>query len=145
MTMKKLKMFSVLFLLTQTLFAQSSTETDSAFIRDNYTKREVYITMRDGIRLFTAIYSPKDVSKKYPMLLKRTPYTVAPYGENEYTKSFQNRTLAQQGTPERDAHDLRRARGNGENRGRGEDVRRRLKAIIVVRLRPGDQLCLHHR
>ena len=53
--------------------------------------------MRDGIKLFTAIYTPKDLSKKYPILLKRTPYTVAPYGESEYVKTFQNMTLGRQG------------------------------------------------
>ena len=95
--MKKLQVFLVLFLLTQILFAQPTTETDSAFIRDNFTKRETYITMRDGIRLFTAIYTPKDLSKKHPILLSRTPYTVSPYGEDMYKTRFQNMTLARQG------------------------------------------------
>ena len=71
--------------------------TDSAYIRDNFTKREVYIPMRDGIRLFTAIYTPKNTDAKYPILLKRTPYTVAPYGENKMPNSFQNMTLARGG------------------------------------------------
>ena len=44
--------------------------------------------MRDGIRLFTAIYTPKDQSKKYPILINRTPYTVSPYGENLYKTSL---------------------------------------------------------
>lgn len=52
--------------------------------KDNYNKREVYIPMRDGTRLFTAIYTPKDSSKKYAVLLNRTPYSVAPYGENNF-------------------------------------------------------------
>lgn len=50
------------------------------YITDNYTKREVMIPVRDGIKLFTSIYEPKDKSQKYPILLNRTPYTVAPYG-----------------------------------------------------------------
>lgn len=40
--------------------------------------------MRDGVRLFTAVYAPKDRSQSYPILLLRTPYSVRPYGENEY-------------------------------------------------------------
>ena len=40
--------------------------------------------MRDGVKLFTAIYVPKDSSKKYPVLLNRTPYSIAPYGEENY-------------------------------------------------------------
>ncbi|MFN6963147.1 MAG: CocE/NonD family hydrolase [Pyrinomonadaceae bacterium] len=58
------------------------------YIRANYTKREVMIPMRDGVRLFTAIYSPRDQSKKYPILLNRTPYTVAPYGEDKFRTSL---------------------------------------------------------
>lgn len=63
-------------------FAQQNS--DSAYIRQHYTKMECYIPMRDGVKLFTSIYIPKDQSKKYPFLINRTPYTVAPYGENQY-------------------------------------------------------------
>lgn len=56
----------------------------AAYIRENYTKREVQIPVRDGIKLFTAIYEPKDRSQKYPILLNRTPYSVAPYGEDRF-------------------------------------------------------------
>lgn len=62
-------------------FAQQS---DSAYVRENYTKIERSIPMRDGIKLFTAIYIPKNKGKKYPFMINRTPYTVAPYGENKY-------------------------------------------------------------
>ena len=54
------------------------------YIKANYTKREVSIPVRDGVKLFTAIYEPKDTSKKYPILLNRTPYTVAPYGSENF-------------------------------------------------------------
>ncbi|MBA3829253.1 MAG: CocE/NonD family hydrolase [Taibaiella sp.] len=57
---------------------------DSAWIVTHYTKKEVYITMRDGVRLFTAIYAPKDLSQKHPVLLNRTPYSIAPYGEGNF-------------------------------------------------------------
>ena len=60
----------------------------AAYIRANYTKREVMIPVRDGIKLFTAIYEPKDKSQKYPILLNRTPYTVGPYGEDKFKGSL---------------------------------------------------------
>lgn len=58
-------------------------ETDSAEIklRETYTKREVMIPMRDGIRLYTAIYEPKDNRRKHPILMMRTPYSCEPYGD----------------------------------------------------------------
>src|SRR5687767_12439049 len=45
-----------------------------------YTKYEYRIPMRDGVRLFTSVYVPKDDSTPYPILLDRTPYSVGPYG-----------------------------------------------------------------
>ena len=54
------------------------------YIKDHYTKREVYIPMRDGVKLFAAIYEPKDKDKKYPIMFDRTPYSVAPYGPKEF-------------------------------------------------------------
>ncbi len=53
-------------------------------LKAHYTKHEYYITMRDGTRLFTSVYSPKDKSKTYPILMKRTPYSLRPYGVNNY-------------------------------------------------------------
>src|SRR5580700_3482491 len=50
----------------------------------HYTKYEFRIPMRDGVKLFTSVYVPKDQSKKYPILLTRTPYSVRPYGEDQY-------------------------------------------------------------
>ncbi|WP_238537517.1 CocE/NonD family hydrolase [Zavarzinella formosa] len=49
-----------------------------------YTKYEYRIPMRDGVKLFTSVYVPKDDSKTYPMLMKRTPYSIAPYGVDTY-------------------------------------------------------------
>lgn len=54
------------------------------YFQANYTKSEYMVPMRDGVRLFTAIYAPKDTSKTYPILLRRTPYTVSPYGEDNF-------------------------------------------------------------
>ncbi|HXH69785.1 MAG TPA: CocE/NonD family hydrolase [Pyrinomonadaceae bacterium] len=55
----------------------------AAYIKTNYTKREVLIPMRDGVKLFTSIYEPKAKAEKYPIMLNRTPYTVAPYGKDK--------------------------------------------------------------
>lgn len=52
--------------------------------RERYTKHELYIPMRDGVRLFTIVYTPKDTSKIYPILLQRTPYSIGPYGADRY-------------------------------------------------------------
>ncbi|SHK65816.1 hypothetical protein SAMN04488028_10722 [Reichenbachiella agariperforans] len=54
-------------------------ETDSLFIVNNYDKLEVEIPMRDGTKLFTAVYTPND-GGEYPIILFRTPYSIAPYG-----------------------------------------------------------------
>jgi putative CocE/NonD family hydrolase len=54
------------------------------FVKANYTKYEHMIPMRDGVRLFTAVYVPKDTSEKYPILMVRTPYSCRPYGIDEY-------------------------------------------------------------
>ena len=53
-------------------------------VKANYTKYEYRIPMRDGVRLFTAVYVPKDQTQRYPILLTRTPYSVQPYGEDAY-------------------------------------------------------------
>jgi putative CocE/NonD family hydrolase len=54
------------------------------YVKAHYTKYEYRIPMRDGKKLFTAVYVPKDDSKPYPILLLRTPYNVKPYGVDKY-------------------------------------------------------------
>ena len=84
--MKRNKMYKNVFLILFcfTLTAQAQPGDRETYIRDHYTKMERYITMRDGIRLFTSIYVPKDQTRKYPILITRTPYSLKPYGETEY-------------------------------------------------------------
>ena len=53
---------------------------DAAYVREHYTKYEYLVPMRDGVRLMTAVYIPKDDRKTYPILLSRTPYGLRPYG-----------------------------------------------------------------
>ncbi len=57
-------------------------------VKANYTKSEHLIAMRDGVKLFAAVYSPKDTSQKYPILLNRTPYSCAPYGSDAYKENI---------------------------------------------------------
>ena len=54
------------------------------YVKAHYTKYEYRIPMRDGKRLFTAVYAPKDDAHPYPILLTRTPYSVRPYGADQY-------------------------------------------------------------
>jgi putative CocE/NonD family hydrolase len=77
--LKSALIFVPLFLATFVL-----PQSNDAEVRALYTKTEQQITMRDGVKLFTAIYTPKDTSQKYPIMLNRTPYSVAPYGPNAY-------------------------------------------------------------
>jgi putative CocE/NonD family hydrolase len=56
------------------------------YVKAHYTKYEYRIRMRDGKKLFTAVYVPKDASQPYPILMERTPYNVSPYGEDQYKK-----------------------------------------------------------
>jgi putative CocE/NonD family hydrolase len=85
--LRKLLLFSFLFSFLTTT---AQNEQDSAWIRDNYTKKEIYIPMRDGIKLFTSVYEPKDKTEKHPILMNRTPYSCSPYGENNFRGFWNN-------------------------------------------------------
>ena len=66
------------------LFGQSDAEGQDFDVKEHYTKYEYRIPMRDGVHLFTAVYVPKDSSHTYPFLIERTPYSVGPYGVDQY-------------------------------------------------------------
>jgi putative CocE/NonD family hydrolase len=78
--MKNLLVVVIVFMSYAFAKAQSS----STYVQDNYTKTAQYIPMRDGTRLYTVIYAPKDQTSDYPIMMQRTCYSVAPYGENEF-------------------------------------------------------------
>ncbi|HLP73083.1 MAG TPA: CocE/NonD family hydrolase [Bacteroidales bacterium] len=77
---------------------QNGTETEVNFSREQikaaagslsdlqtkYDKKEVYITMRDGVKLFTSIYTPKDTTSPHPVLINRTPYNIEPGGPGNF-------------------------------------------------------------
>lgn len=65
------------------LFWNCGPEAEQGFnLTANYDKSEYKVPMRDGIKLHTVVYSPRDKSQEYPILMVRTPYSADPYGEN---------------------------------------------------------------
>lgn len=58
------------------------------YVKSHYTKYEYRIAMRDGKKLFTSVYVPKDASQPHPILLKRTPYSLKPYGVDQYPEDL---------------------------------------------------------
>lgn len=62
------------------LWAQNGRNVTEEWLKENYTKREVMIPMRDGARLYTAVYEPVSSSEAKPVMLVRTPYSLRPYG-----------------------------------------------------------------
>jgi putative CocE/NonD family hydrolase len=85
-----IRFIACFFLLyTPVVFAQTNTN----YVKENYTKIDTTITMRDGIRLYTVIYIPKDNSQQYPILMQRTPYSSYPYGSSNYPPAIMPDTL----------------------------------------------------
>jgi len=93
---------------------------DAAQVKAHYVKSEVQIPMRDGVKLFTAIYEPKDKSRPYPIMMVRTPYTVAPYGPNAYRATLGPSPLFEK---ERYIFVYQDVRGRWMSEGQFEDVR----------------------
>jgi hypothetical protein len=80
-----LSLLATLLLVTQA--AAQTAALGSAYVRENYTKFEYRVPMRDGVKLFTSVYVPKDIftdNRTYPIMMTRTPYTVRPYGADQY-------------------------------------------------------------
>jgi putative CocE/NonD family hydrolase len=74
----------VLFAAPIARAAEPSADTNAVWLAEHYTKYEHRIPMRDGIRLFTRVYVPKEDSESWPILLTRTPYALKPYGTENY-------------------------------------------------------------
>ncbi|HHM12556.1 MAG TPA: CocE/NonD family hydrolase, partial [Planctomycetaceae bacterium] len=90
----------LLGVLVATATARLSAQQKTPAVSDQYVKHEYRIPMRDGVKLFTAVYVPRDASskKRYPILMLRTPYSVAPYGEDRYRGALgPNRHLQRSG------------------------------------------------
>nr|WP_314837934.1 CocE/NonD family hydrolase [uncultured Flavobacterium sp.] len=81
------KLLSIALLIFGVLLS-SAQDSKPNYVAENYTKKEVHIKMRDGAELFTSIYAPKDTSKKYPIIMQRTPYNSGPYGADKMKRSI---------------------------------------------------------
>ena len=87
---KRIGLIAVLFVMVCTAnvaFAQAKISAQDApvayNVKENYTKYDYKIPMRDGKKLFTAVYVPKDSSRTHPIMMTRTPYSLKPYGVDQ--------------------------------------------------------------
>lgn len=87
----------LILLLPVACNAQDSRLSENNYVKDNFDKQEVYIAMRDGKRLYTVIYSPKDHTQRYPFLMQRTPYSAGPYDSNYRRNLGPNQQLMHDG------------------------------------------------
>jgi putative CocE/NonD family hydrolase len=95
---KRLCWLVVLFLAAVPPAAAQDGKDLPAYIRDNYVRSDYQIPMRDGAKLYTVVYAPKDQSQKYPIIMTRTPYSVAPYDKTKYRASIgPNKHFAREG------------------------------------------------
>ena len=78
-------MRKAILLIVLLLFLPLRASERGEYIRSHYAKFEYKIPMRDGVRLFTAVYVPYDQQQKLPILMLRTPYSVRPYGADQYS------------------------------------------------------------
>jgi len=85
---RKIVILIWLIFLFQVVVLAKGEDSRAEYIRENYTKYEYRIPMRDGVKLFTAVYVPNDHSSTYPFLMTRTPYSIGPYGADRYKNSL---------------------------------------------------------
>lgn len=76
--MKHLFVLLVVSLFFIETYSQSPSE-DSLYMRTHYSQAEYRVSMRDGTELFILVYTPKDQTKTYPILLNRTCYNASSY------------------------------------------------------------------
>ena len=77
-------MIRIIFVLLFFYSGLVSAQVTNNFVVENYIKIDTNIVMRDGIKLKTIIYIPKDGKEKYPFLIERTPYSAGPYGDTAF-------------------------------------------------------------
>ncbi len=85
------KLLPLLLLLV--LQAAGQTAADSAWFMQHYVKKEFQLPMRDGVKLFTTVYMPREAVEKHPIIMTRTPYSCAPYGENNYARLWERQWM----------------------------------------------------
>ena len=91
--------FNILFILLLSLISLRATgqNKDSIWFQNNYNKSEYQIPMRDGNRLWTVVYTPKDTTITHPFLLMRTPYSCDPYGKDIFPARVRYARLMKEG------------------------------------------------
>ena len=92
--LRRVMIYTVLAILLFAVTSQAQEGPEA--VREKYTKYELEIPMRDGVKLFTAVYVPKDTSQTYPIMINRTPYSVRPYGVDHYRSALGLSELFQQ-------------------------------------------------
>jgi putative CocE/NonD family hydrolase len=89
MALRSVGVMALALVVAHAAWAQEKPESSiEEYVKAHYTKYEYRIPMRDGVRLFTSVYVPKDQSHAWPFMVDRTPYSVAPYGEDQYKKAL---------------------------------------------------------
>src|SRR5215203_6084555 len=79
------------------LLSIAAATSGEAQIEARYSKTELRVPMRDGTHLFTVVYAPRDTSRRYPIMMTRTPYSVGPYGPNAYRQNGSLTALCRRG------------------------------------------------
>lgn len=88
---KTSSLFLLILFSVASTYAQLKVETPpehEQWVRTNYTKHEYMVPMRDGVKLYTQVYTPTFTKEKLPFLMMRTPYKVSPYNSHEYRKKL---------------------------------------------------------
>lgn len=80
------------FLSASLLLAQEKLDAKA-----HYDKAEYMVAMRDGVKLYTQVYTPKDKTQDYPIILFRTPYSVRYYGPKHFRRVFFNEAYTREG------------------------------------------------
>jgi putative CocE/NonD family hydrolase len=111
----------ILFLLILAGISTNAQVVDSLWIRNNYSKKEVRITMRDGVQLFTSVYTPNSTEEAHPILIKRTTYSCRPYGKDKFPDFW--RSYQKEYFKEGYILVIQDVRGRWMSEGKFEDVR----------------------
>jgi putative CocE/NonD family hydrolase len=84
MSLKRIMLCGVgMYLVVVSGARAQQTDKLASYIKQNYTRQDYRIPTRDGVRLYTVVFSPKDTSRQYPILMMRTPYSVGPYDKDK--------------------------------------------------------------
>lgn len=78
-------MHRLILICLASLYLTTGCAQSGNYLKEHYIKMDTLIPMRDGVKLYTVIFIPKDSNgTKYPILMERTPYSAGPYGNKSY-------------------------------------------------------------